>query len=174
MTKLRLTIAVLFLVAFAAGVTLALSVRQWQNPPTGRGSWMAHELNLSSEQQEAMAKIWGEVGRDNGHDDADRRKDLQHKRDEAIRQLVAPEHQAELDKVFADYSQQMAELSNQRRRAFDRAVEKTKTILTDEQRKKYEQILSHRAENHRAGGWGHSGGSGTTTAPATQPGKTGE
>ena len=73
MTKLRLTIAVLFLVAFAAGVALALSVRGWENPPSGRGSWMARELDLSPEQQQAMAKIWGEVGRDNGHDDADRR-----------------------------------------------------------------------------------------------------
>ena len=59
------------------------------------------------------------------------------------------DRQAALDAAQETYKRQVAELADQHHQAFTAAVEKTKAILTPDQRKKYEQILAHRAEHRR-------------------------
>jgi Spy/CpxP family protein refolding chaperone len=112
-----------------------------------------------------MLKIWGGLGRPNWQEEGDRRKSIQKQRDEAIRQLVPLEKQAELDKITEGYTRQMAEMAEQRHQAFAAAVEKTKAILTPEQRKKYDEVLARKSEGRRAGG--HEWGRGSATAPAS-------
>lgn len=152
MTRMQLTIAMLFLMAFAAGAAVALSWRPSADPPPRRGSWLERELNLTPQQQQEMQIIWGEVGRENWQEDAERRRALARERDEAIRNLIPPERHAELEVALETYADQMAELSAQRRRAFELAVERTKAILTAEQRQKYEQSLTRRPEGGRPPG----------------------
>ena len=53
----------------------------------------------------------------------------------------------------------MQELSDQRRRLFEDAVQRTRSILTPEQLTKYDDMMARRAEGRR-GGPGGSGGSG--------------
>lgn len=144
MNRMRLTIAVLFVVAFAAGVAVGLTVRQWDEQPQRRGSWLGRELDLTESQRREMAEIWSAVGRDTWRQDMDRRRALQRQRDQAIQALVPAEQQEELQRVLDEYSSAMAELSRARRQAFDDAVEKTKAILTPEQREKYESFLARR------------------------------
>ncbi|MEX0775570.1 MAG: Spy/CpxP family protein refolding chaperone [Phycisphaeraceae bacterium] len=161
MSKMRLAIAVLFVVTFAAGAALSLTLSQWQDPPPVQagGSWLTRELDLTPQQQEQMSKIWDAVGR--GRDD-DQRRDLQRQRDQAIRDLVPPERQEEMTRILEIYAEQTAELSKQRRAVFDQAVEQTKAILTDAQRTKYEELMARRHERRR----GTDRRGGATTQPA--------
>jgi DNA primase len=101
-------------------------------------------------------------------DDFDRRRALAKSRDEAIRRLVPAEKQPELEKIFEDFSAQMTELSERRRRTYEAAVEKTKAILTPEQREKYEKILAERGPSHHGQGPGGPG-RGWPRNPSAEP-----
>jgi hypothetical protein len=50
------------------------------------------------------------------------------------------------------YSEKLAALEEGRKKAFEDAVERTKQILTESQRKKYEELLQERAGRHWGGG----------------------
>ena len=168
MTKTRVMLIMLFVVAFAAGVSSALVAREWKVPPKQHGSsWLSNELSLNEVQREEMIKIWSGVGRGNWQEEGEKRRALQKQRDEAIRALVPEEQQAELTQIYDNYSKQTAELSEQRRKAFDAAVERTKSILTPEQRSKYEAVLARRAEGRRGEGSRQFGGSTTRPSDST-------
>jgi len=170
MTKTSVMLFTLFVVAFAAGVSSALVAREWKAPEKQHGSsWISNELGLDSAQREEMIKIWSGVGRGNWQEEGDRRRALQKQRDEAVRALVPEEKQAELTQIYEAYSKQTAELSEQRRKSFDAAVEKTKAILTPEQRSKYEEILARRAEGRRGPGGPGDGSPRTFGGPTTRP-----
>lgn len=176
MTRTRVIVLVVFVAAFAAGVATGLVLRPAHPRPPERGpSWLVAELSLTPAQQEEMLKIWGNVGRSGWQEENEKRQALQKQRDEAIRNLVPKAAQAEFDKANETYAKRSAELGELRRQRFDAAVAKTKAILTDEQRAKYETILARRAEGRGEGrrfgpgpgpGWDRSGG-GPTTRPAT-------
>ena len=61
MTKTKMILIVSFLVTAAAGIGVGMLV-SWPKPRYAHRSRLARELNLSSEQQEQMRKIWSEVG----------------------------------------------------------------------------------------------------------------
>jgi hypothetical protein len=84
---------------------------------------------------------------------------------------VPTDQHAQLDKVYEAHTQKTNELSEQRRKAFDAAVEKTKAILTPEQRAKYEQVLARRPMGRRPAGPGSGEGVSPrpSVSPATQP-----
>lgn len=177
MNRARLTIVVVFVTAFAAGVGVGLAVRR-PPPPAGlpgRGpSWMATELGLTAAQHEEMIKIWAGVGRSSWHEEGEKRQALQRQRDEAIRKLLPAESQEEFDRVHAAYARQVAEMADQRRQRFDSAVTRSKAILAPEQRTKYEAILSRRAEGRdgrRPGPGGYERPENASTRPgsATTP-----
>ena len=168
MTKARMMIVLLFVVAFAAGGASTLAFRQWERPGGHGPSWLTSELDLSAQQQQEMIKIWGSSDRSGMQEESERRHEFQRQRDESIRALVPAEKRAELDKVQEAYAQQMADLGEQRRRRFDASVEKTKAILTPEQRKKYDQILARGQEGRHFHGMGPGGFPGS--GPGGPPG----
>ena len=145
-----------FLVAFGAGLVIGLNVRREggariadKNATTrsgGRGSggpggFLAAHLNLTHEQRKQMDKIWSEaVGRGPWEHDKKRRQ-FRDERDEAIAALVRPEDYDKYDAVLKAYSERLTNLDNQAKAAFEKAVERTKQILTPEQRSKYEAFL---------------------------------
>ncbi len=152
MKKTRWMIGLVFVVAFAAGLSSALLGRQYvAEAPRQRGAWMTAELNLSAEQEKQMQQIWGQMGRSGSQEEGEKRRALQRQRDEAIAALIPAERQAELEKVLAEYQAQMNELAQQRQQRFQQAVEQTKAMLSAEQRLKYEEILARRPEGGRRG-----------------------
>jgi Spy/CpxP family protein refolding chaperone len=178
MIKTRLTLGLMFVAAFVAGISVGMFIEQkppvepgggpmpgmgpgGQTPgggggPGGRGaSWLTATLGLNPDQEQQVLKIWSGLERYSRQEEGEKRKVLQKERDEAIKALVPAEKQAELEKVHEKYNQQTTDLSDQRRKAFEEAVEKTKAILTKEQREKYEEILAR-----RMGGPGGPGGPG--------------
>jgi len=161
MKRMRLTIAVLFIAAFAAGAAASLALRPRYEPPAegGRDSWMARELDLTPQQQEQMHEIWAAVGRDSWRADSEKRRDLRRERDDAIRNLVPEDQQEALDQVYEHYSSQLAEMDSARRAAFEKAIEKTRAILSAEQREQYQQFMDRRRDR-RPGSGGPGGGPG--------------
>jgi Spy/CpxP family protein refolding chaperone len=189
-------LVILTVVAFAAGVSATLAFRPRHAPPSMDGPGrLTAELNLNADQQKQMTEIWSALSRPGpttiapGNpgisaapsnspttapaDDFDRRRALQKSRDEAIKRLVPADKQPELEKIFDDFNAQMNEMSERRRRTYEAAVEKTKAILTPEQRQKYEKILADRAASRRSPGsgrgWSRNPAADPLTASTTQP-----
>lgn len=135
-----------FLIAFIAG---AISGIAWTHHPRGgpqndrpsRESWIASELSLTTEQQSQMKDIWSDMNA--GHGDwRGKRDQLRRQRDDAIAALIPADDKPAFDAIQQKYRQQQDELDAEGRKRFEIAVEKTKKILTDEQLKKYEQLLA--------------------------------
>ena len=160
MNKTRIMIVLLFVLAFASGLAVAMVIGyQHHHAPMPSPSWLTSELKLTQQQQDEMIKIWGSLGRPNGQDEGDRRRAMSKQRDEAIRALIPIEKQKDFDAILENHNKQIAEIYDQRRKAFETAVEKTKAILTPEQRTKYEEILAKRMDGrHGPGGPGFPGG----------------
>lgn len=150
MTRLRMIVLLLFVVAFGAGLTAGrLWSKQHAPPPHSRGpSGLAAELGLSDEQREKMIAIWDQVNH-SGFDEWRQRRELQRQRNDAIAALVPAEQHAQLETINENYSQQVSDLFARRRERFAQAVEETKAILNDQQRVKYEAILARREQERR-------------------------
>ncbi len=163
----RALVIVGFLVSLAAGVTVGLSVseRAHHEPPPkpvggpgdgprerGGGGWLAQQLSLTPEQQTQLDAIWSEVARHGGREQWSERSRLRKERDEAIAALIAPERQPEYEQIHRQYDERVEAMEAQWRGNFQQAVEKTKAILTPEQREKYEAILArHDRDRDRNG-----------------------
>jgi hypothetical protein len=71
---------------------------------------------------------------------------LQRRRDKALIEILTEEQKAEFEKITEDYAGRFASLSQKRDQAFANAVEQTKRLLNDGQRKQYELILKNRLQ----------------------------
>jgi Spy/CpxP family protein refolding chaperone len=70
-------------------------------------------------------------------------------RDQAVMDLLSEEQRAQYGEIHAEFDRKMDALSEEREAAFHEAVEKTKQILTPEQRGKYEELLTRMRERDR-------------------------
>ena len=179
MTKTKILLVVVFLVTFAAGAVAGRLYWQSGHRPPGP-SFLAAELNLTSEQREQMHNIWTEVMGDGGRRQWDQRKVLGQERDAAIAALMTAEQKPQYEKTLQDYTRKLDEQAQERKKAFDQAVERTKQILTPEQAAKYEELLKKMPERGGFGGppGGPPGGSppwsdrgGPRHGPREPPGK---
>jgi Spy/CpxP family protein refolding chaperone len=172
MTKTRIIVVIGFVIAFVAGAVVGLQLRTTPvqatvQPVQGqRPSWLRSELNLSNEQNEQMKNIW-EGLHNSGRSYEERRHRFREERDEAIAALLAPGVMGDYDRILADFNNKLNALAQERDKAFQEAVEKTKKILTPEQRTKYEEFLKRREPG--AGERGGRGGRRSDSRPATRP-----
>jgi Spy/CpxP family protein refolding chaperone len=156
MNKKIITLGIIaFLLALGAGALLGVNIGRTV-PPHGRHSWMAEELSLTPQQQGQMREIWSQAMQKTDPSFGERRHALLRERDEAIAELISPEQQAAYDKIIADYEIKKEALDQERSKTFQDAVERTKRILDDSQRRKYEEILKndshhHGSDDHRPG-----------------------
>lgn len=162
MSRTRIIVLVGFVAAFAAGVAVGLVMgRLTAWPPGGRPhgpSWLAHELNLSPEQQKQMREIWSEVMDNSWEKQREQMDALKRQRDDGVRALLTDPQKAEYEKVMKEYSEKSAAMATARDKVFEEAVERTKRILTESQRKKYDELLKRRGEWGRGEHHGPKGG----------------
>jgi Spy/CpxP family protein refolding chaperone len=183
MTRTTLILLAAFLLAFAAGTSVGLFAN-WpassESPPSlppprasrphgGPESFLARELGLTAEQQEQMKQIWSEVMSPGGRGPLDRRSALAQERDQAVLALLTEEQRSRYDAIQQDYAARVEALSQERKKAFDGAVERTKAILTPEQAAKYEDLMKRQRERGPSGPPGRGPRHRYTTAPATGP-----
>jgi Spy/CpxP family protein refolding chaperone len=142
---LLLSFALVFIAGAAIGRLMA------PKPESGgdRRSWLTEELQLSVEQRERMEEIWSEVMGRLRSPDRDQRREMAAERDQAVMDLLSEEQRAQYGEIHAEFDRKMDELSEEREAAFHEAVEKTKQILTPEQRVKYEELLTRMRERDR-------------------------
>jgi Spy/CpxP family protein refolding chaperone len=154
--KAKVIIVVGFLIAFAAGLVVALWMRQPAVAAVVPGAkheerrpWLARELGLDAEKAKQLEKIWSEARRNAEREHDERRRSVRRERDEAILAMLKPEDREAYEKIQQDYMDKMTQLGRGRGRHMEEAVARTKEILTPEQRVKYEELLK-RAEAERA------------------------
>src|SRR4051812_26998845 len=109
-------------------------------PASPGQSALAQELHLSTQQTEQMRQTWESVREKVrlSYESADR---LNRQRDEAIQAMLTPEQKAKFEKLTQDFADRFIALRKDRDSAFSKAVEETRKILSDEQRKKYDELL---------------------------------
>lgn len=109
-------------------------------PPAAFERTLADELQLRPAQREQMREIWEGV-RGTVHDTFTDAQNLQKERDEALVALLNDEQRVKFAKISKDYADRFEALTKKRDRTFEEAVEKTKQILDEPQREKYDEIL---------------------------------
>lgn len=157
-----------FIVAFSAGIMTGVAWKTrapGDRPDNHRDpqSWIAEQLSLTPEQQAQMKEIWSGFGgrREGWH----KREQIRREKDEAIANLVRPEDMGAYDRILEAAKCKTDALDAEGKDTFQKAVEKTKGILNDEQRKKYEELLS------RGPGHGRDGRERERDKPTTKPGQ---
>jgi len=145
MTKAKVIVAVCFLVAFGAGLAVGLLAEQPRRRPSGGRGGLNKALGLTEEQQQQMRQIWDEFMQKQRA----ARTAIREKRDDAIRAMFSAEQAAQYEEILRQYEEDVAGLGEQRQEFFENARKRTREILTEEQRKKFDEILQRRGPSDR-------------------------
>jgi len=149
MTKTKVILVVAFAAAFAAGVAVGFSI--WGTGHRRHGpSWLAAELNLTDAQKAQMHDIWSGVMSETVRDHWQRRRTIAETRDQAILDLLTDAQRTRYDAILQTYAEQREAMEEERKAAFQQAVQRTKAILTPEQAAKYEELIK-RGPRHGPG-----------------------
>jgi Spy/CpxP family protein refolding chaperone len=125
-------------------------------------SWIADQLDLTSEQRQEMNAIWDQT-RDKMQDLGHQRHQLDVGRDDAVRALLSDEQKAAYDKIYSDYHAQRSQLDQERSDLMHGANEQTRALLDDTQKAKWDELT----KEFQAGHGQHADGS--APPPATGP-----
>ncbi|MHB1155596.1 MAG: Spy/CpxP family protein refolding chaperone [Phycisphaerales bacterium] len=154
----RLMIAIGFAVWFGAGLAVGWRIGSSHDQPprpphsgSGGGGWLVQRLNLTADQQKRLDAIWSPLARRGGREGFSRRMQLRRERDAAIAALVPESDKAAYQKIIDDYSAQTAAMESQWKQSFTQAVEKTREVLTPEQRGKYDELMAKTRREWEAG-----------------------
>lgn len=160
--------ALAFVLAIGAGVALGmLTARQTPATKGGGANWFVEQLQLTANQQKQMEDIWGKLIREKGRVYGEEFRQLQMQREADVAGMFSPEQRSEYDQINQKYAIKGQELWKRFEQEFVHATELTRTILTDNQRKKFDgMIAQYRASRGAGAGW--MGGP-PVTAPATSP-----
>jgi hypothetical protein len=90
-----------------------------------------------------MKKIWESV-RDDLRDGFSKAESLQRRRDEEIAGLMTTEQRRQFEKLTKKYADQYDQLQQHRRTSFDEAVARTRKLLNEDQRRRYDALLKSR------------------------------
>ena len=169
MTRVKTILTIAFILAMGAGVAVGMLGARY--PETHRPkSWLGDELNLSAEQREQMREIWQDASKSRSRD-WERRRAFEREKNEAIVALLTEEQKAKHDEINRQFAQKMQEHQQQRELAMQDAIERTKQILTPQQRERYEQIMQEKREKRERDRENRDGsGGGSHRGPATSEG----
>jgi len=155
MTKAKLILIVAALLVFAAGTALGMLLRGKAAPPTRqhRGI-LTEQLNLTSQQQEQINKIWteamGSMGGQRGPRQAppgstsrpvSARQQLGIERDQKVLALLPETQRAEYESLQQEHARKLEEQLQERRRAIEEASSQTRQGLNAELEQKVKALL---------------------------------
>jgi DNA anti-recombination protein RmuC len=131
----------LTVLAVGAGVVAGMVVSRLPSASAApTTSALTEQLKLSPQQSDQMKQIWEGV-RDKvrtSYEGADR---LQRQRDEAIMAMLSTEQKAQFERLTRDFADRFETLRRDRDDSFHQAVEQTRKLLAEEQRRKYDDLL---------------------------------
>ena len=123
------------------------------SPGGGRG-WFVDQLDLSAEQRRQMDAIWADTRAQVGKT-WEQKRELDRKRDTAVRALLTEPQRAAFDGVWADYRSARSALDGDRDRLFRDANDRSKALLTEPQKVRWEamgkEMHDRREGEHREG-----------------------
>jgi hypothetical protein len=147
-TLALLAVAVLALGAGVVAGTLGRRVLSSEpNVAAETGSTLSQELGLSTDQRDRMQQIWEGV-RNTAHECQEQAQQLQKQRDDAVFALLTDEQKAKYTQLTTECVGKIAALNSHREEAFGTAVQETESILSDSQKKVYEQMIQSRVGQH--------------------------
>ena len=144
MSRTRLFVLVCFCAAFLAGLSAGAVWTRFMVKPR-RGSWITDKLDLAPDQREQMRQIWSVAMGDLRKRQREQQRTIREERDEAVRSLLNDKQKVQYQEVMNTYEEKSLALDAARKAAFEKAVEQTKLILTEPQRKKYEELFKERS-----------------------------
>ena len=148
MTKTSIILGLTFTVVFAAGILFGLAIPPMIGAGGPHGGSRGPEdrrdgpprLDLSEEQRRAIDDIWRkayDATREPPHETHERLLD---ERDEKVRALLNDEHVPDFDRIQDEYSAAIAAEEAKRREAITTAIEATRALLTEEQRRQFDAM----------------------------------
>jgi hypothetical protein len=144
MSNLKLAIVLGFTFMFIAGLAVGRSpggIPSLRAPKAeAQRSWLGNELRLTAPQQEQMKTIWSNPAITRP-DLPKQFHDCDHQRDEAIQNLLSPEQKLQFEQIKRDHDAKVAALTADRNQAMRDAEDETRLMLSEDQRKKYDEIL---------------------------------
>jgi Spy/CpxP family protein refolding chaperone len=120
-------------------LTARLSVEpsppQAGHPP----SWLADQLDLSAEQRQQMDAIWA-AAITQMHNSGREQHDLDRQRDDAIRALLSSDQEMMYDEINDTYRSERQQLEKERDALIKSAEERSRALLTDAQKAKWDTL----------------------------------
>lgn len=145
MNHFKLIVFTVFALALGAG--LVAGKLDWTStsagPPRPVSSALAAQLDLTPVQCEQIRGIW-EPLRQSARASYDQARRLERQRDMALESILTAEQKEKYGKIKHDYDDRVLELQARRDTAFRDAVERTRQLLSDPQRRKYEELIKDR------------------------------
>jgi Spy/CpxP family protein refolding chaperone len=129
------------------------------------------ELNLTSEQQDKMREIWSEAMRTGGFPVQDEKKQAAQKEYyDALRALVPADQQARCDEVLRNYRKKLEDIEQESKKIFDDATERSRQVLDERQRAKFDEMRTRHSQMMRGRGPGGRPGPFGPMPPPHPPG----
>jgi Spy/CpxP family protein refolding chaperone len=136
-----------FLLTLAAGAVGGMLTHRLSSdvsvPTAEQRSPLSQALDLTPEQATQMRLIWEDV-RSTANDCLTSGQALSREREKAMESLLSPDQRVEYDRIKTDYNAKIDALKVRREQTFQKAVEQTRSMLTEPQRKKYEKLVHDR------------------------------
>jgi cell division protein ZapA (FtsZ GTPase activity inhibitor) len=172
MKKTKIIIFITFVLAMGAGVAVGMLGARTvpaRVPPGDPQSWLVSELQLSPDQQVKMKQIWQEMLQDKGRQYGEEMRQLQQQRDAAIAALMTPDQKEQYTKINQDFAARTREVWQRMERDFSAAADRTKQILDDRQKEKFQAMMDKFRAQHRPPDGSGAATRAATTAPAPSP-----
>ena len=146
MNNTRSILLAAFILVLSAGVVLG---RLWaklpmvESAPTTRPatqpSWLAEQLGLSPAQGQQVDAIWAETKLQLSKT-GERRHTLDATREQAVVALLSSDQQKAYEQILTDFRARRAELDKERESLIHSADERSRSLLSDEQKRKWDQL----------------------------------
>src|SRR5947209_3696419 len=129
MSRTKIVLLSAFVLVLSAGVVVG---RLWARLPAGAAlrpadkspSWLADQLQLTPAQRQQMDAIWADMKQKNDQK-IERRRALDHERDQAIEELLGPEQWAAYGRLMDEFRLKRAEVDKERENLFHDANERS-------------------------------------------------
>lgn len=161
MNKTKAIIFVAFVLAMGAGMAVGmLGARSLPAKPSPEGhqgdpgSWLVKELQLTPDQAAKMRDIWNDLLRTKGPQYGEEFQALKQQRESAIAAIMTAPQQEQCKKIDDDFVQKGREVWKRMEQDFTAAAERTRQLLSESQRPKYDALIARfRAEHQTPDGF---------------------
>jgi Spy/CpxP family protein refolding chaperone len=120
-------------------------------PPPGHSpSWLADQLGLSADQRQQIDAIWADVKQQQRYDFEQRRPELAHDRDEAIRDMLTDDQWSEYQEIYEIYREKRQDMDKAQDTRIKTAEERSRALLNDSQKARWDQLAKD-MHGHRPG-----------------------